>query len=135
MFDDRYESWVERTDDLGPADALNQVHRRLSLGATSRRRGDGCPLPTLSGELARMPEAARQRFFEGGDRITKMIAGLLKQQGIDGAHDLALSIVSEMVGAVALSRAIAEPARSNRILKASRDAIKARIAERREGGK
>jgi TetR/AcrR family transcriptional repressor of nem operon len=131
MFDDRYEHWVERTKDLEPATALDEfVDGYLS----ARHRDDaehGCPLPTLSGELARMTEAARQRFYEGGDRMTKLVATLLKRQGIADAHDLALSLVSEMVGAVALSRAMTEPARSTRILKASRDAIKARIAERR----
>ena len=131
MFDDRYEHWVERTKDLEPGAALDEfVDGYLSI----RHRDDaehGCPLPTLSGELARMTDPARLRFFEGGDRMTKLVAMLLKRQGIASAHDLALSIVSEMVGAVALSRAMTEPARSNRILKASRDAIKARIADRR----
>lgn len=135
MFDDRYEHWAARTKDLEPAEALDSF---IDGYLSARHRDDvagGCPLPTLSGELARMPDAARQRFFEGGDRMTKRIGGLLKQQGISDAQDLALSIVSEMVGAVALSRAISEPARSNRILKASRDGIKARVAEVRAGAR
>src|SRR6476659_9040164 len=56
MFDDRYEHWVARTYELDPADALDEfVDGYLS----ARHRDDaahGCPLPTLSGELARVPE-------------------------------------------------------------------------------
>ncbi len=128
MFDDRYKLFVTRTDGVDPAQGLTKfVDGYLS----ARHRDDtsqGCPLPTLSGELARMPEIARKRFAEGGDRITKAVVALLKSIGVADAQDFALSMIAEMVGAVSLSRVATDPARSNRILKASRDSIKARIA-------
>ncbi len=127
MFDDRYRLFLARTEGLGPAQGLvNFVDGYLS----ARHRDDtsrGCPMPTLAGELARMPPIARQRFAEGGDRITKAVVAMLKAVGVADAQDFALSMIAEMVGAVALSRVVADPARSNRILKASRDSIKARI--------
>ena len=89
--------------------------------------GRGCPMASLSGDIARLPVAARKRFTIGATRLTNSIGELLGKLGHADGEALATSLVAEMVGALALSRAVIDPVQSDRILEASRDAIKARI--------
>jgi TetR/AcrR family transcriptional repressor of nem operon len=131
MFEDRYENVIERME--GKA-AGEQLETFVDGYLSARHRDDpsrGCPIPTLSGELARMPDVARRRFADGSERMAKWVATLLKEIGVAEPRDLAASIMAEMVGAVALSRVVDDPLKSNRMLKASRDAIKARVATAR----
>jgi TetR/AcrR family transcriptional repressor of nem operon len=95
-------------------------------------RERGCPLPSLSGDLARMPALARKRFTEGVENLTRNIAKKLAELGKPHPEQLAASMLAEMVGAVALARAIADPTASDRILKTSREALKARLAPQKE---
>jgi TetR/AcrR family transcriptional repressor of nem operon len=74
-----------------------------------------------------MPASVRKRFTEGVENLTRGIAKRLKELGRPAPDRLAASMVAEMMGAVALSRAIDDPAASDRILKTSREALKARI--------
>jgi TetR/AcrR family transcriptional repressor of nem operon len=128
MFEDRYESVIAR---MGGKPAGEQLESFIDGYLSPRHRDDpshGCPIPTLSGELVRMPDAARRSFAAGSERLAKWIAALLTDVGVAEPRDLASSIMAEMVGAVALARVVEEPAKSSRLLKASRESIKARIA-------
>jgi TetR/AcrR family transcriptional regulator, transcriptional repressor for nem operon len=131
MFDDRYRNYFEKLEGLPPPERLE----RFIDGYLSARHRDGpergCPIPTLSGELARMPALARQRFAEGSDRMEKAIEAILKDVGVESPRDMASSIIAEMVGTIAIARVLGDTTKSNRMLKASRDAIKARIAASR----
>jgi TetR/AcrR family transcriptional regulator, transcriptional repressor for nem operon len=127
MFEDSYELFLKRTANAEPKQALINY---FNLYLSTRHRDDperGCPLPSLSGDLARMPSGARERFAAGLDRLTGAIAALLKELGHASPDRLADSVVAEMVGAVALSRAISDDAASSRILERSREAIKSRL--------
>jgi TetR/AcrR family transcriptional regulator, transcriptional repressor for nem operon len=127
MFEDSYELFLRRTANMEPRQALSNY---INLYVSPRHRDDperGCPLPSLSGDLARMPSGARERFAAGLERLTGAIAELLGKLGHSSPDRLADSVVSEMVGAVALSRAISDGAASNRILERSREAIKSRL--------
>jgi TetR/AcrR family transcriptional repressor of nem operon len=127
MFEESAESFRARTEGCGPAEGLARfIDSYLSM----RHReapGRGCPLPPLSGDVARLDTAARDRFGEGIDGMTRNIAGLLQALGRPDPQNLASSSVAEMVGALALARAISDPARAERLLQASRDALKARL--------
>ncbi len=127
MFEDSYELFLKRTANAEPKEALVNY---INMYVSARHRDDperGCPLPSLSGDLARMPVAARERFAAGLQRLTGAIGGLLGKLGHASPDRLADSVVAEMVGAVALSRAISDGAASNRILERSREAIKSRL--------
>jgi TetR/AcrR family transcriptional repressor of nem operon len=90
-------------------------------------RGAGCPLPSLSADLARLPPAAQQVFGEGVAGLTDVICEKLEAMGKPESPALAISVLSELVGAVTLARAVADPAQSDAILKASRAALRARL--------
>jgi TetR/AcrR family transcriptional repressor of nem operon len=127
MFEESQHRFQSHVDHEDPAVALA---RYIDMYVSARHRDTpehGCPLPALSGDLARMPAAARKRFTAGFEGLTRSIAKRLKDMDKAAPERLAASMVAEMVGAIALSRAIEDAAASDRILKTSRDALKARI--------
>ena len=127
MFDDSRALFVSRTQGRAPADGL-AGYIDAYLSETHRdQAGHGCPLPCLSGDLTRMPKAARKGFAAGAEELTGLIAGLLERMGMAGADLAASSVIAEMVGAMALARAVPDRDRSSLILKASREALKARL--------
>jgi TetR/AcrR family transcriptional repressor of nem operon len=87
----------------------------------------GCPLPVLSGDAARMEPRSRARFTQAVIGLAGRIAPLLTELGHADADALATSVVSEAVGALALSRAVEPGPTSDAILAASRAAIGRRI--------
>ena len=127
MFDERYRGFRWYVEGKQPARGLAMfVDRYLS---TTHRDGiqSGCPLPSLSSDVARLPLAARRRFAAGAERLTQGIANVLSELGNTDPRGLAASMLAEMVGALALSRAVADPDLSRQILTSSRGAIKRRV--------
>lgn len=123
MFDSAARRFETTTKELDPGAAL-AAYLDFYLSRSHRDAPQrGCPLPALSGDLARMPAAARKRFTTGAQQITARIAGLLRGMGRPDPDRLAASAVAEMVGAVALARATADRARSDEILEASHAAL------------
>lgn len=127
MFDDIYLCLLE---DIGsgasPAQGLaNFVERYLSVEHRDHPER-GCPIPALSGELARL-SASRPAFAAGTKRITQEIAKLIAQFQPEHAAETAASVVAEMVGAVAVSRAVGSEPESRAVLKASRASLRRRL--------
>ncbi|WP_216329683.1 TetR/AcrR family transcriptional regulator [Deinococcus aestuarii] len=82
-----------------------------------------CVLPTLAAEVARQAPEVRQAF-------TSTLAGLIEElSALSRAGDAAarraevLPVLSGMVGAVMLSRAVSDPELSDAILKTTRDRL------------
>jgi len=128
MFAETRQKFVTRTEDPDPAIALSNY---IDMYLSSRHRdapAGGCPLPSLSGELARLPGEARAQFTSGLKALTALMTKRIEQLGRADAGQLATSAVAEMVGAMALARATDDPAQSDQILRNSRAAIKARLA-------
>ena len=90
-------------------------------------RDYGCPLPYLAADLPRLTDAARDRFAAGAAKVRARIARKLAAIGAAGPDALASSVLSEMVGAVALARAEPDPAASDAILERSKVALKQRL--------
>jgi TetR/AcrR family transcriptional repressor of nem operon len=127
MFGGPYSNFAALTEGKPPAEAL-AAYVDFYLSARHRDARDrGCPLPALSGDLARMPVSARARFGEGAERLRKAIAGLLEAMGRDDPETLAASAIAEMVGAIALARATDDAARSDAILAATRSSLRNRL--------
>jgi TetR/AcrR family transcriptional repressor of nem operon len=83
----------------------------------------GCPLPSLSGDLARLEPEARVRFGQGVAALTGRLAKALGRHRIADPEKAAASMLNEMVGAVALARAVSDPAQSDAILLSARDSV------------
>jgi TetR/AcrR family transcriptional repressor of nem operon len=88
--------------------------------------GGGCAMAALISDMARLEPAARAAFDDGIRGIASRLSAHLPA----GAEEHAVSsLMAEMAGAVALARAVSDPPLSDRILKTSRAALKARIDE------
>jgi len=98
----------------------------LSAGHRDART-TGCPLPTLAADLPRLAPASRGRYGQGVADLTALIADALRAMGRQDAQALACSALAEMVGALSLARAVADPDQSDLILDASRTALKRRL--------
>lgn len=107
------ESTARLKDTAAPLRAL------ITAYLSSRHRaepGSGCPLPTLSAELGQRGEPSATTDDIVRNRLATIEAGL----GRDDASDEAVLILSAMVGALLLSRSVADPQLSDRILKTTR---------------
>ncbi|WCM27721.1 TetR/AcrR family transcriptional regulator [Sphingomonas sp. QA11] len=91
-------------------------------------REHGCPLPALSGDLARLDPEARTRFGQGVAGLTARLADALGRHGMADSEAAGGSMLAEMVGAVTLSRAVADPAQSDAILDRARASVIARFS-------
>ena len=81
--------------------------------------GTGCPLPTISAELAArgQPSAESDRIVR--DRLERIAQALSGDDATDAAA-ASIALLSTLVGALQLSRSVADPALSDRILEGAR---------------
>ena len=88
-------------------------------------QGLGCALAAAGSEVPRQGPGVRRAV----SRRIKDLVGLVEQQfpdwGKPAAHEKAMAIVAQMVGALMLARATEDPQLSKAIRKAARDAIRA----------
>jgi len=127
IFNERNEALKKILEDSGPAEGLSG-YIDLYLSTLHRNRRDkGCPMAALIGDLARMPIAVRKRFDADIQGQTDLIAGALKAMKQPQPDALAASVLAEMVGAIAIARAVSDDETSDRIIEAARTNIKARI--------
>lgn len=106
MFEDRYDAFFADLETIEPRAGLQRlIDSYLSLRHRDAR-DKGCPIPILSGELHRLPDAARARFVHAVERLTAGIVRLLERAAIAAPRPRASSAVAEMVGAIAISRTL-----------------------------
>ena len=89
----------------------------------------GCPLPTISAEVARRPPSSRERFTA---KLTELLDGFAA--GMPGAtleskQQKAKVLLASMVGAISLARAVSDPELSSSILDAAHEHLLAFAAE------
>ena len=92
---------------------LSRVHRDMVA--------DGCPLPTLSPDVARKSDATRKSYEQHLLKFVDEIERFLPE-GAESAREHALSLVAQCVGGVMLSRAVKDQKLSDEILKSCRNA-------------
>jgi TetR/AcrR family transcriptional repressor of nem operon len=127
MFDEQYARFQQWTDDLPPAEGLeNYIDRYLSQLHRDHPE-KGCPVAALFSDVGRMPSKARKGFDNGLSRMIGGISELIKALPRPEPTALATSIVAEMVGALAMARAVADQNRSKAILEAAKRSVRNRI--------
>jgi TetR/AcrR family transcriptional repressor of nem operon len=110
---------------LSPAEALGAF---VDAYVTPEHRAAperGCPLVTLSSDLPRQGAEVRAAYERGVRAFIGRLAAWLPADAAD-REGLAASLVAEMAGTVALSRAISDEAEAARMLAAARRRIRAR---------
>ena len=115
------------TEGLAPADALRK-YVEFYLSARHRDNTEtSCPLPWLAGEIARLDAPSRTRYGTSVAGLTEVLAVRLRALKHADAEAAAGSVVAELVGALALARAVGDKAQSDQILRSSRDSVMARL--------
>jgi TetR/AcrR family transcriptional regulator, transcriptional repressor for nem operon len=127
-FEQTAERFAKRIEGLPPAEALGH-HIDVYL-STLHQEGaaDGCPLPAISADVARLGPLAKAHFGAGMKRLHARIASLFEALGHnpDEAKELAVSLYCELTGAVALARAV-DPEQAREIRASSRTALRKRF--------
>lgn len=127
MFEDGRRRLAKSTDGLSPIEGLTTYIDFYLSPAHRDSRAMGCPLAALSADLPRMPDPAREAFGRGVASLAGRLADRLAAAGLGDAEALASSVLSELVGALSLARAVADPAQSDAFLDRSRTALKRRL--------
>ena len=127
MFEERLETFRKCFAGVEAADGLaNYID--LYLSTRHRDRPDrGCPAASLTSDIARMPLVARKCFEVGIQRLTDALADILLTLEKPRPEMLAASIVAELIGAMAIARAISDTELSERILDTARSNVKERL--------
>ncbi|WP_305788291.1 TetR/AcrR family transcriptional regulator [Symbioplanes lichenis] len=134
------------TDSLGALDAIRAAHPRSARAAlrdltdgyvTAAHRDHpetGCPSATLAVDAGRHGTAAQDEYKRGLDgyfgAITEMVLDRARQSGAEPtaaeAREEAVALFCQMVGALVVSRAVAEadPELSDEVLTANRRRLK-----------
>ncbi|CAN5191137.1 TetR/AcrR family transcriptional regulator [soil metagenome] len=85
-----------------------------------------CPLPALSADMSRLEPSLREAFGRAAAGLAGLIQPMLAALGHDDPG-VGRSVVSELVGGLALARAIGPTEQSDAILDASRLSIRRRV--------
>jgi len=127
MFLEAKDNFAAIAGDRPPLEALKSYFD-FYLSANHRdRRDNGCPLPALAADLPRLPARSREFYGRGVAHLTDLLARRMEAAQCAEPDALASSVLAEMVGAVALARAVSDRAQSDAILKAARESIRGRV--------
>lgn len=126
-FRDGRDLWRRATEGLPGAEGLARYIELYVSGQHRDRIDTGCPIAALGGDFARTPSAAGDVFRANVDRLLGAMAERLPGEDAEARATLSASIFAEMMGALLVSRAIADRDGSDRLLAAARDNLKARI--------
>lgn len=116
MFDDARARSSAIEQEANPRIALRSYIDFYLSAAHRDTRDRGCPLPALSGDFARSDATARDRFGVGIAGLSQRLAQGLRGIGCATPEADASAMLAQMVGAVVLSRAVADPRHSDAIL-------------------
>ena len=104
----------------GAPKAEARLEHQINYYLSHEHRSDiegGCPVAGFSGDTPRLSAEAREQFAVGLDDMITILAGLIAEapsphgtQDRRTLREQAISLYSQMVGALVLSRAVAEPA-------------------------
>ena len=112
-------------------DPTATLGRLVDAYLSPRHRDDlehSCAVTTMAGDVARSTEGARDAYTRQVGTYVELIKGLLERAGANGTDDEALAILSTMVGALSMARAVSDEKVSRKILSAAAASIKKRNA-------
>lgn len=110
----------------GDAARLDKVIAGYLSTAHVEHPESGCPLPSLTPDVARAGDEVRQAFEDG----LRAVHAAIKRHVNDG--DVAWTLIAQAVGAVMLARAIPADATRAKVLAAVKRSARAAVASRSE---
>ena len=113
--------------DLPPKEALAAYINFYVSKPHRDHAGAGCPIVALNSDLPRQPKKFRAEFDAGVRRLLAKLAEWIGAIGLPEPDKQAAALLSAMMGAVALSRAVSDESLADELLSSARDGIKARF--------
>jgi TetR/AcrR family transcriptional repressor of nem operon len=129
MFEMVDQAAQRRIEGLEPAEALAYFIDDYLSARHVDSVSEGCPLPALSADVARLGIEIKAPFSHGFEQLKERLADLFRQLGHQNteAEELATSVYAEMVGALSLARAIEDPDQATKIRNQCRRSLKRRL--------
>jgi TetR/AcrR family transcriptional repressor of nem operon len=122
-FIDNRPRWIGKTRDRSWSARVRRLARSYLDPRHRDEVGDSCAFSALASDAARGPESFRAAFEQELRRSLNAIgAASLDAQAEHAHYDEAIVLMAMCVGGLTLSRAVADPAFSERILEVCRDA-------------
>ena len=112
-----------RARNAPPGDGLRTIVRAYLSRSHRDDRAGGCIMPSLAGEIARHGPATRHAVTDQLRALADVIARQLPAGDPAARQRRALAVAASLVGAIALARAVDDPALSDAILDATRAAV------------
>jgi TetR/AcrR family transcriptional regulator, transcriptional repressor for nem operon len=115
------DAWAQMHAFISQAPPGEELAAFIRAYASRRHRDDpgtGCLMPSLGSEMPRQDAAVRASFTTQIERMLDNIQALLPPT--PDREDRAVALATGLAGAVMLSRAVDDPALSDRILKVAR---------------
>ncbi|WID99495.1 TetR/AcrR family transcriptional regulator [Bosea vestrisii] len=113
-------SAAAQTNPQNPLSAVVDFY--LSMGHRAERM-DGCPVVALGSDAARQGPDVKASFEAGIKEYLEMLGGWVGKEGGEEPSSKAMVVLSTMVGAVLLSRAVNDEQMSKRFLKAAAESV------------
>ncbi|MDT8759794.1 TetR/AcrR family transcriptional regulator [Sphingomonas psychrotolerans] len=126
MFEEARNRFDRSRADADPRQALSDYVGFYLSPMHRDARGKGCPVAALSGDMARLEPQGRERFGRGVATLAGWLGKALEAYGVPDAETAGRSMLAELVGALLLSRAVADPGESDAILASAAASIRAR---------
>jgi TetR/AcrR family transcriptional repressor of nem operon len=97
-------------------DAMLNVFNEFMTSSHRDDREDGCPLSAMGSELVRASEDTRHAATVSFRKIIETLAPFTHSQDDEEGFDVALSVMTNMIGALTMARMVDDPVLSDRIL-------------------
>jgi TetR/AcrR family transcriptional repressor of nem operon len=133
MFVEALARFEQVTSGRSAAEGMTGYIDRYLSGTHRDARDRGCPLAAMSTDIPRLHLEARDGFERGAAQLASAIAGKLHEMGHAAPGQLAVSVLSELVGAMVMARSITDAERSAAVLQASRSQLLARLGLKASG--
>lgn len=129
MFERTCERFILRTRGLSPEAGLISYISYYLSPAHCNKPGQGCPIPAISADVARLEPLARKRFEAGLGSLQRLVSAKFERMGYEtvSAENEALVLLSELSGAVIMARAVKSTALSRQICNNAQGAILKRL--------
>jgi len=99
-------AWAEMAAERSRARDLEQLLTRYLSRAARGAPARSCPAAALAGDVGRQPPAVKAAFADGLEGMVQSVQEGLGGAGDQAARERAINLVTRMVGALMLSRAV-----------------------------
>ena len=113
------QNWRKAVAESG-GDAFSTLLTRYLSPRHRDDPGHGCAFASLSGDAARCGKPVREAFAEGLESLIDILSGLVGGRTKAARRRKAIAALSELIGALMLSRAVGDAGLSDEILDAGR---------------